>query len=125
MARRTNDNVIDDGEFIVIREEVLVNRYNGFKGTTEDYGEWEEEGDMPIILRLRIPKKLFEPLQITVQVPEAAVPEEVPGEVESIEIPITAEVQQTIESEELHVEGSRGVIGFLKRWFTHADQEGS
>jgi hypothetical protein len=107
----------EEGDFIIMREKMLINRKDGIKGPTHDYGDYEEEGDMVIELALKIPRQLFEPIKIQVDIPPEAVPPTIPGEPVSVEVPLEGILNEVQEVRD-EVKISSGFLGFLKRVFT-------
>lgn len=102
---------------------LVVDRRRGVRGLNEDIDELDED-DRLVEVKFSFPEKLFDPVQIKVDIPEEAV-KAFEGESESIEIPVTLAPPESPDNAPklviTDVQGSKawggGVVATIKRLF--------
>ena len=128
--------ITDCGEFYDLKETVVVSRIDGIMGPYSDFDIDDTDTDILIDLHLRLPKSLWKPVVLKVEVPAEYKRGQAVGSVDEINVPIDIEAELNKDEKvsyfsiaEITDGEPTGIIGVIKKkvddmlYFMRSDEE--
>jgi hypothetical protein len=98
---------------MLFEKELIIHRYNGIMGTSEDY--CLDDDCIKIQLEIEIPEQLFNGPRIKVEIDEFYVPV-LNGTVEEVQVPVNIKVDKKKGSIVDEIEVKEGVLAAIKKY---------